>query len=177
MNVPPLLSRLGFLALVSLLSIVPATAQDPAGEAFDEKAALAEKLLTLFDMDKNMEAAFAQVTLMEEKMMDQDGLSDDEKAKRRAVMDASLAETRKIMSWDAIKGDFVKIYADVFSAEELQGMIDFFKGPVGQKFIGKQPQVQAAVMQRMQSLMLEMQPKIRAAIEKARAASAGETAE
>ncbi len=81
------------------------------------------------------------------------------------------------MSWDAIKGDFVKIYADVFSAEELQGMIDFFKGPVGQKFIGKQPQVQAAVMQRMQSLMLEMQPKIRAAIEKARAASAGETAE
>jgi len=46
-------------------------------------------------------------------------------------------------------------------------MIDFFKSPVGQKWIAKQPQLQAATMQKMQAIMMQAQPRIKEAAKKA----------
>jgi hypothetical protein len=62
---------------------------------------------------------------------------------------------------------FISIYAETFTAEELQGMIAFFKTPIGQKWIEKQPQLQMTTMQKMQTLMIEAQPKIKEAIKRA----------
>ena len=73
-----------------------------------------------------------------------------------------MQSVKQLMSWDSIKPMFVKIYADNFDEAELQGLIDFYKTPVGQTWIAKQPQIQAATMQAMAQLM----PKIQAAMMK-----------
>jgi hypothetical protein len=45
-------------------------------------------------------------------------------------------------------------------------MIAFFKSPLGQKWIEKQPQLQMATMQKMQAVMMEAQPKMQEAIKR-----------
>jgi hypothetical protein len=54
----------------------------------------------------------------------------------------------------------VDVYASTFTADELRGMIAFFKTPVGQKWIEKQPEVQEKTMQKMQELIMSAQPQI-----------------
>jgi hypothetical protein len=41
--------------------------------------------------------------------------------------------------WDKMKDDFVKIYIDIYSIEELKAIVGFFKSPVGQSMLTKQP--------------------------------------
>jgi len=42
-------------------------------------------------------------------------------------------------------------------------IIDFYKSPVGKKMLEKQPELVAATMQRMQTEMAKLMPKIQAA--------------
>ena len=65
----------------------------------------------------------------------------------------------------SVRPIFVKIYADNFDEAELTGLIAFYKSPVGQTWIQKQPAIQAATMQAMGQIM----PKIQAAMLKAAA--------
>ena len=51
----------------------------------------------------------------------------------------------------------------MFTEEELQGLIDFYKSPVGNKFLEKQPELMAATMNRMQTEMAKIMPKIQEA--------------
>jgi hypothetical protein len=59
-----------------------------------------------------------------------------------------------------MKPVYVSLYAETFTPDELQGLIDFYKTPVGQKYIEKQPQLQAAIMQKSQSMMKDIMPLI-----------------
>ena len=147
----------------------PATA--PSGK----RAELAEELLLLFGVDKTMESAFGQVGKMQERMIDPK-LSPEDRAKRQEAVAAAVAETKEILSWEKLKPTFIKIYADVFTEEELQNMITFFKSPNGQAWIAKQPQLQAATMKEMQGLMMELQAKVKERVEAQRAATAPQPA-
>jgi hypothetical protein len=46
-------------------------------------------------------------------------------------------------------------------------VIDFYKSPVGAKFIEKQPELMAQTMQKMQVEMAKIMPKIQADVQKA----------
>ncbi len=45
----------------------------------------------------------------------------------------------KHMSWDSLKDDFIAIYMEEFSEEEIRELIAFYKTPVGRKAIKKMP--------------------------------------
>ncbi len=145
-------------------------AQDSQNTPSPQSVALAEELMTLFQIDKSMEAALQQVTQMQAKMLDSQNLSAEAKARQQQVMKVVLEETQASFAWEKIKPTFIGIYAETFTPEELQGMIAFFKTPIGQKWIEKQPQLQAATMQKMQSLIMSMQPKMQEAIKRSLAA-------
>jgi len=121
-----------------------------------ETTGLAEELLTLLQVEKGMNESLAQVTKMQDQLLQ--GLSPEMKAKQQEAMKATMGEG--FMSWSSIRPMFVEIYASTFTAEELQGMIAFFKTPIGQKWIEKQPEVQSKSMQKMQELVMQAQPKI-----------------
>jgi hypothetical protein len=158
-------TKLFILAVILTFNCAPTWAQDTS--ASPKTAILAEELLTLFQVDKAMDATFQQVMKMQEQMATSKTSSPEQKEKQRLSMQATLDETKKLFSWETIKPTFIQIYSEVFTEEELQGMIDFFKSPVGQKWIAKQPQLQAATMQKMQAIMMEAQPKLQEAIKKA----------
>ena len=50
---------------------------------------------------------------------------------------------QKYMSWESLKGDYARIYAEAFSEEELRQMIAFYRTPTGQKAIKMIPELMA----------------------------------
>ena len=156
------------LALVALVCLsvlsVPASGQEPS-----KKEILAAQLLDQLQMQKMFDSSFNAMPKMQAQAMaaQESKMTPEEKAKLAKRMQTSMQAAKEAMSWDSIKPIFVKIYADNFDEAELQGMIAFYKTPVGQKWIEKQPEVQAATMQAMGQLM----PKIQAAIMKSNAGS------
>ena len=42
---------------------------------------------------------------------------------------------------DAMKREFIKIYAEAFSENEINQLINFYQSPVGQKFLKKSPEL------------------------------------
>jgi hypothetical protein len=63
-------------------------------------------------------------------------------------------------SWDKIQADMVKIYADTYSDEELDGLIAFYKSPAGQAYVKKTPVLMTKTMDVLQQRMVALQPQM-----------------
>lgn len=148
-----------------------------AGSAFaqaeiSESRTAAARLLDVLQMAENFDNSIKQAIQMQNGMLDQMDLSEEEKVETKKCMEKSMQIVMDKFSWANMKEMFVDIYAEVFSAEELQGIINFYESPAGQKFVVKQPQLTQVTMQKMQGIMVEMMPEIQketlAAVEKAK---------
>jgi hypothetical protein len=64
------------------------------------------------------------------------------------------------MTWEKMRPMYVSIYAETFTPEELQGLIAFYKTPVGQKWIEKQPQLQTEIMLKSQAMIKDLMPSL-----------------
>ncbi|MPN27418.1 hypothetical protein SDC9_174851 [bioreactor metagenome] len=74
------------------------------------------------------------------------------------IMDLMKAE----FSWENLKPEFERLYAETYSAEELDGLLKFYQSPLGKKFIAKQPEMQQKTMAMVQQMMMRVMPKIEA---------------
>ena len=72
------------------------------------------------------------------------------------VMDAFYAA----MKPTEMKTDFARVYSDVFTKGELQGLADFYGTPTGQALIEKQPEVQKKTMEIMMPRMMAAMPQV-----------------
>ena len=61
----------------------------------------------------------------------------------------------KYLSWDIVKADFIKVYSEAFTEEEIKGLINFYKTPLGQKLVEKQPEI----AQKISKLIMERSRK------------------
>jgi hypothetical protein len=147
--------RFATFGLIALLFTAPTFAQ----ETTPEREA-AERLVELFQLDKTFEATMEQVTQASLEMIDSMEGDEEAKAAAKAGMQESFGVVFEEFSWDRIKPLFTDIYAEVFTVEELEGLIEFYESPIGQKFIAKQPELAAASMRHMQGLMQDIMPKI-----------------
>jgi hypothetical protein len=90
------------------------------------------------------------------------GMGLDEEA--RARFDESAAEAMEVlkdeMSWDKLEPDLVELYAGVYTEDELRELTEFYRSPLGQKFIAKMPELQQATMQWSAELMQRFQRRI-----------------
>jgi hypothetical protein len=62
------------------------------------------------------------------------------------------------IGWKALEPDFISLYSSTYTEEELDGIIAFYKSPVGQKMIEKTPELTAKSTQVTQQKMSELQP-------------------
>lgn len=120
-----------------------AHAQEPA------KLALSEKLLTVMEMQKTIEQSFSAIT----KMIPGNAAQSPE---AKNVFDMIMKE----LSWANIKDGYIKLYAEVFTEEELKGLISFYESPAGQAFVKKQPELTQKSMALSQQMMMKIMPKL-----------------
>lgn len=113
------------LGLVGLLSVGTATAAEPTKSHKDA----AESVLQSMNLDKQFESA---IDVMLAQRIKTDPRLDPFK-------DVMKAFFKKHMSYEALKVDLIKMYADTFTESELKELATFYKSPLGKKMIEKQP--------------------------------------
>lgn len=79
--------------------------------------------------------------------------------------EAMAQAMNKIYGWDKMEKLFSKVYTDVFSAQELNDMAEFYRSDVGIAMLKKQPEVMQKTMQMVQQVNQEAQPKMMAEVE------------
>lgn len=137
----------------------------------DSRHALAEELLNEMNMKETVEKSFemikkmmpAQMAKMRESMEKAGTPSSAGKPTGEAIdkmMSKMMDVVTQELSWDTMKDEYIAIYADTFTEEELQGLIAFYKSPVGKAFTKKQPTVMEQSMKLSQKRMMQIMPKI-----------------
>ena len=170
--------KLAFSVLAALtLSLLPAFAAPEEVKIDEGTAAAAKALMATMKVEESMGPALEGVKQMQNAMLDQQALSPEEIAEAKELMAVSMAETEKALAWENLEGLMVRAYASVFTEAEIEGLIALFETPAGQAYIAKQGQLQSATMREMQTIMMELMPKIQektaAAIEQAKDREAG----
>ena len=115
----------------------------------DAKLKLADKLLIVMEMQKTIEQSFGAVKNM---IPNQGNAS----AEAQDVINMIIKE----LSWDNIKTDYIKLYAEVFTEDELKGLIHFYESPIGKAYIKKQPELTQKSMMLSQKMMMKVMPKL-----------------
>ena len=146
------------ILVVLMLGCLPVFAEE-------NRMKLAEELLIAMDMEKSIQASLEMAKGAQAAQLRQLGaMNASNSARAMEQQNAIMDIIAKEMSWTKIKGDMASIYAQTFTDEELKGLIEFYKGPVGRKFIEKQPELMQRQMQVTQKMMTELGPKIQQAI-------------
>jgi hypothetical protein len=138
---------IGSIAL--LLTASGALAQDAA------RKAKIEEMFRLMNIDQMMQQMMGQMKAMGMQQLDKN-MPPEEKAK-------AAESQRKIFdmfNWEKFKSSFVQIYSEVYTDEELDGILAFYRSPAGQAMVAKQPQLMAKSMALAQKLMADMQPEL-----------------
>lgn len=153
---------IGSIAAILVLGVWGANAQET------QRRAMAEELLNIMNMQDNIEKSFAMV-----KQMIPGQMAKMNEARGSTNMPANVVgHTEKMMdmiaaelSWDKMKEDYITLYADTFTEQEMKDTIAFYKSPTGQAFIRKQPELMQRSMEITQKIMMQIMPKIQAMTE------------
>jgi uncharacterized protein len=137
----------------------------------DARRALAEELLNEMNMKENVEKSAEmikkmipmQASRMRQGMKKNESPSDAPKPTDEAMEKALAKVTDMVtqeMSWDKLKEDYITVYAEIFTADELKGAIAFFKSPAGKAFTKKQPELMQRSMEVSKKQMSRVMPTI-----------------
>ncbi|MBR7069308.1 MAG: DUF2059 domain-containing protein [Oxalobacter sp.] len=130
------------------------------------KDATIEKLLVLTGAQKSADTtvtdadAFIQSTI--QPMTEKASIP----AEQQQAVKSCLVNYRKMihetLNWEALKPEYMRIYRETFTEEELQGLNAFYESPTGKMLLQKTPilgsKMNALMEQRMKSMMDRLQP-------------------
>ncbi len=121
----------------------------PVYDDAETRQKLATELLDVSGSKEQIEQAFAksaEIMLKDNK--------DPEKKK------AVTAIFNKYFSWETMSPEFVRIYSEVYSAEDMQRLGKFYASEAGRIMLEKQPEVMGKTMETMQKLNEKNLPKM-----------------
>jgi hypothetical protein len=127
----------------------------------------AQELIEILNITKSIDSSFAEIAKFSTQIIDSQDLSAEEKTRAKRYMSISMDPTfeeMKNVDWNKM---FAEVYAEIFTAEEIDGLIKFYKSPLGQKLLAEEPQLTKATMAKMQVEMAKIMPKLRANMTKA----------
>ncbi len=142
----------------------------PMGARADE-ATKREKLHEMFRLariDQTMALMFAaqerQLPQMVRKLLPTGQMTEAQ----QADLDAFVLKVHRILvqaaSWDKMEPQFTDIYASVYSEQEVDGLIAFYKSPAGVEMVAKQPEIVEKSQVVTQNLMTQVTPQIMQAV-------------
>jgi hypothetical protein len=143
------------LGITLLCCASPARADDAT------KSAKAEELMQLIQADQMMK-------MMEPMMKGIMAQADkDMPAEQRARVGDFQEKLLALMavSFSKVKPALTKVYTDTYTEEELDGILTFYKSPVGKAFIQKMPEVMQRSMPVMVQMISDLQPELKKMME------------
>lgn len=142
---------------------MPAFAQQASKESVKE-------LLKITKSEQLIDQMSEQMNMMMSSSIEQMTQGQNLTTKQELAIINYSQELTKIMqqdlTWAKLEPDIIKIYAEEFTQEEINGMLEFYKTPVGQSTINKMPIIMQKSMQIGYKQMDTITPKIMQAVEK-----------
>lgn len=137
-----------------------------AGAHADEasKRAKLHEMFRLAHIDQTMALMFAaqekQMPQLLRKLMPAGQMTDAQQADLNAFVLKVHHIVEQAATWDKLEPQFTDIYASVYSEQEVDGLIAFYKSPVGSEMVAKQPQIVEKSQAVTQGLMTQVQPQV-----------------
>jgi hypothetical protein len=167
--------------LVILAGAPPVLAQAPppsptaASDADASHKAAAVELLHAMHSERALERVTDQVSQLSDRLIPPGRTSatpQEETAFRESLRKEARDAFQEQLNWPMLEPAFAQMYADNFSEAELKQLADFYKSPVGQKLLEKQPELatklQTLTQQKVRMAMQPVTQKLRASVLKFR---------
>ena len=158
---PPIMKKLLLLAV--LLFPLLATAQVEVTGTLASPAPVRpdiEELLSVMRAQKLSESMMAQMKNAMGGFANKGALSPEAAARMKAGQDKAWAFISEELKWDNMKPEYARIYADVFTPEEIKSVTAFYKSPAGQAFLDKQPTLIQRTMEMTQKKIAGLMPRM-----------------
>jgi hypothetical protein len=130
------------------------------------KQAKIERILVLTKADAMMDQMFGQIKAMTESQLPS-GATAEQRAKAQEIQGKIMDLVKARMSWDKMRPQYVKIYDEIYSEEEIDGILVFYQSSVGRAMLEKMPLVISKTMTLAQSQMGGMMPEIQRIVKEA----------
>jgi hypothetical protein len=66
------------------------------------------------------------------------------------------SEMKEVLNWSKLESMYIRVYQKSFTAQEVDGMIAFYKTPTGQALLTKMPVVLQNTMNEVQQMIMPM---------------------
>ena len=124
------------------------------------KDAKIDKLLITMNIDKQMDTMFNQMKAMIASQLPP-AATEQQKARYMDMQDKVLDLIKSRMSWEKMRPQYIKLYSDTFSDDEIDGLVAFYESPAGKAMLTKMPVVLSKSMALSQGIVQELMPQIR----------------
>jgi hypothetical protein len=124
------------------------------------KAAKIDELMRITKVESISAQVGGQIRAMMMNQLNAAGLPEESKAGAAGMMNKVIAQVEERMSWDKLKPEYMKVYGDVFSEEEITGIVAFYKTPIGRAMLAKMPQLMSKSMEIGQRRMADLIPEV-----------------
>lgn len=148
-------------SLTLFLALGAGAAAAPPARA-DEQARmdLAIELMAQLDMDQLMASMQGQMEAMIGSQLEQMASC----AAMRPALDAYARDAGALLSESFSGADFMpevaRLYVEVFDQDELQGLVDFYRSPLGRKMLARMPELMQGSMAIAERQMAATMPRI-----------------
>ena len=141
-------------ALAVLLAAAPlAAAQQPSEAQVD-------RLLEVMRAKETLDATLPQVQAMQQQMVAQmtadQELDEEDRARINRMLESTNSSLATVLTWERMGPMYRDIYAQTFTADDVEAIIGFYESPAGQKTLDKMPQLMQNTMNAVQQLVMPL---------------------
>jgi hypothetical protein len=150
-----------YLPVSLIIGVTLLWCASPARADETSKSAKAEELLQLTQGDQ-------MVKMMEPMMKGMAAqMNNDMPAEQRAKVGEMQVKMMALVAARLSKARpaLVKVYTDTYTEEEIDGILAFYKSPVGKAFLQKMPEVMQRSMPVMMQMIGDLQPELKTIME------------
>jgi hypothetical protein len=144
-----------------LFSVVAALLLSAPGAQAASRQELAEKLLNLMKTPQLAQVQVEQIQRVQAQQLARFASTDGQRAQLDKLQLKIGEKINGALGWDAVKADYIALYSEMFTEEELKALVAFYQTPVGQKLVEKSPMLATKCNQvsqvRYDRLMAEIQ--------------------
>ena len=153
------MNRIGaVLVLLGVMMAVPARADDASKRA---------KVVELFGVmhvdritEKITESVHKQMEMSMRSVAGTGGINAEQKRLLETYENNVMGVVHDTMSWKALEPPMIDLYTSTYSEGEIDGILAFYKGPVGQSMLAKTPELTEKSMALTNTKLVSLQPKI-----------------
>jgi uncharacterized protein len=133
---------------------------NPSSALADEasKAAKIEEMMQLTHVERMTSQMLDQMKTMITAQIPTTGMSAEARQASDEMKEKMMALIAERISWARAKPEYMRIYSETFTEEEIDGILTFYKSPAGQAMLEKMPQLMQKSMAVGQKLMGDIGP-------------------